>query len=164
MENNFELNVPGWYEVELQAKNDWLNQKLDTQEYGIWYTVKFAGDATEHLWQTKTDPVVGEKYWGHFEMTKSGKSTKFKKDKLPEGQSTGSPATDSYQKNGEAITASMTVKLAFQAFIQAESMLPQEAEHWRQIEYMADMLFGTINRVKEGTKIEEKAKTVFDKE
>ncbi len=84
-EGNFELGVPGWYTPELIEGNDWLNKRLENTDYGLYYTVKFAGDANTHLWQAKTAPEEGKKYYGHIEMAKSGKSTRFKKDKEPEG-------------------------------------------------------------------------------
>lgn len=79
--NEFELGKPGWFEVQNVEANDFLNQKLTTDQYGIWYSIKFTGDASTHLWQTKTAPVEGEKYWGTIELTKSGKTTKFHWDK-----------------------------------------------------------------------------------
>lgn len=72
---------------------------------------------------------------------------KFKASPRPEG-ATGS---QSFDDRGDAITASMVVKIAFQAFMQAEGMLPQEDAHWRQIDYMAEQLKASIDKVKAGS-------------
>lgn len=113
-EGNFELNKAGWYEVQFVLPNEFLNQKLDSDQYGIWYSVQFAGDAETYLWQTKTAPVEGEKYWGHLETTKSGKSTKFKWDKqnAPDNLPDGKPSTDTKQrvKTSHDITLGMVWK------------------------------------------------------
>lgn len=81
MDGTFELNKPGLYEAQTVMLNDFLNGKLTTQEYGIYYSVKFQGDAETYLWQTKSEPEEGKKYWGHIEESKSGKSMRFKLDK-----------------------------------------------------------------------------------
>lgn len=84
MDGTFELNKPGWYEVKHAEPNEFLNSKLENDTYGIYYSVAFQGDASTFLWQAKTAPESGKKYWGHIEQTKSGKSMRFKKDKEPE--------------------------------------------------------------------------------
>lgn len=91
---NFELNKHDWYEVQNVEENDFLNQKLASTDYGIYYSIKFAGDADTYIWQTKTPPVEGEKYWGWLEKSKSGKSVKFKWDKqnTPDELPNGKPA------------------------------------------------------------------------
>jgi len=81
---DFQLNVPGWYVPQSVQENEFLNSKLESDKYGIFYSVKFEGDADTFLWQAKTAPVEGQKYYGHLETTKSGKSTKFKREKPPE--------------------------------------------------------------------------------
>lgn len=151
-DSNFNLGEDQWYETKTVVPNDFLNDKLTSDQYGKWYSVGFVGSADTYLWQTKTAPIVGEKYWGRLEMAASGKSIKFKWDKqnapanLPNGEPTAFTKAES--EKGDAITASMVTKLAFQGFIQAEGMLPQAEKHWSQIEYMADMLYGTIQKVK----------------
>lgn len=157
MEGDFTLNKTGWYTVQTVAPNDFINDNLQSRDYGIYYSVVFVGDAETFLWQTKTEPVQGEKYWGHLEKAKSGKSVKFKKDKdAPSHTPDGKPSAQTKQENekGDAITRSMVVKLAFQGFISAEGMLPQEDKHWRQIDYMADMLYKTIQGIKPDEVIE----------
>lgn len=81
MQGDFELNKAGWYELVAVEENTYLNDKLENTNYGIWYTAGFQDNAETVLWQTKTPPEVGKKYWGWVENTKSGKALKFKWDK-----------------------------------------------------------------------------------
>lgn len=114
MDSTFDLNTPGWYTVAASEKNEFLNQKLTSEQYGLWFSVRFEGDASTYLWQTKTEPKVGEKYWGKLETTSSGKSVKFKWDKqnspanLPDGQ----PTSYTKEQNGKSdqITLGMVWK------------------------------------------------------
>jgi hypothetical protein len=84
--SSFKLGEPDWYTVQNAEENDFLNQRLESVQYGIYYSVKFEGDAETFLWQTKSAPVEGEKYYGHIEQSKSGKSLRFKKDKVEEAK------------------------------------------------------------------------------
>lgn len=148
-EGDFTLNKPGWYEPHTVQPNDFLNQRLESDQYGIYYTVGFVGDAGTYLWQAKIAPVVGEKVWGHVEESKSGKSMRFKKDKdAPSTTPDGQPSVQAIAQDahGDAITASMCVKLAYSQFCHVETMLPQTEEHWAVIEYMADMLYKIIKK------------------
>jgi len=98
----FELNKANWYTVELCQENDFLNSMLETKDYGIWYSVKFEGDANSFLWQTKTEPQEDKKYWGWLEKTKSGKSIKFHWDKQnePSSETSTSPSrSNAYLKD-----------------------------------------------------------------
>lgn len=81
MDGDFELNKMGWYTPVNVLPNDFLNEKLESDQYGLYYSVRFQGDAETYLWQAKTQPVEGERVWGHIEESKSGKSLRFKKDK-----------------------------------------------------------------------------------
>lgn len=112
MEGNFELNKPGWYEAKTVMENDFLNGKLETKEYGIYYSVLFIGDAETYLWQAKTAPEEGKKYYGHIEESKSGKSLRFKKDKEPEDSPRPTGAVEKWQpnKNSKDITLGMVWK------------------------------------------------------
>lgn len=111
--SNFELNKHDWYEVQNSEENDFLNQKLTSTDYGIWYSVKFVGDAETYLWQTKTEPIPGEKYWGWLEETKSGKSVKFKWDKKNAPQDFGGSARPSEsQDTQDNIARSVALKAA----------------------------------------------------
>ena len=113
-EGDFTLNKSGWYTALKVAENDFLNDKLENEDYGIYYSVRFEGDAETYLWQAKTAPVVGEKYYGHIENSKSGKSLRFKKDKLPEGEDSPAEASPSqkpsYQDNSKNITLGLVWK------------------------------------------------------
>jgi hypothetical protein len=86
MDSDFSLNKLGWFTVDMVEENHFLNDKLESDQYGIFYSVKFEGNAEAYLWQAKTAPAVGQKVYGHLELTKTGKSTKFKrasKDQTP---------------------------------------------------------------------------------
>lgn len=113
-DGDFELNKQGWYEVQFHVDNKFLNDKQESDQYGLWYSVQFAGNAETYLWQTKTEPIDGEKYWGQLEKTKSGKAIKFKWDKLnaPTNTPDGKPSTDTKQraKTSHDITLGMVWK------------------------------------------------------
>lgn len=112
MEGNFELGVPGYYTTQNVSENDFLNEKLETDQYGIYYSVKFEGDVETYLWQAKTAPVEGEKYWGHVEKSKTGKSMRFKKDKLEDGTSSKpSSGGREYKDNSKNITLGLVWKV-----------------------------------------------------
>lgn len=84
MDGDFELMKMGWYTPINVIANEFLNDKLESDQYGLYYSVRFSGDAETYLWQAKTKPEEGVKVWGHIEESKSGKSMRFKKDKEPE--------------------------------------------------------------------------------
>lgn len=119
--DDFELNKLGWFTVQNVEPNAFLNDKLDNDTYGIWYSVKFAGDANTHLWQAKTAPVEGEKYYGHIEKTKSGKATKFrraKKDDTPhEAGSPKSTPTSKYHPKDDHTQESIARSVALKAAV-----------------------------------------------
>lgn len=95
----FKENVSDWYETQVVVETP--NFEKDT--YGnTWYSVKFTGDAGTHLWLAKEAPTEGKKYFGHFELTKSGKAYRFKKDTVPENELAPAEANDkqaSYEEN-----------------------------------------------------------------
>lgn len=109
MEGNFELHKPGFYTPKIVTANTFLNDKLTTDQYGIYYSVQFDGDAETYLWQAKTEPVVGEKVWGHIEPSSSGKSMRFKKDKV-EGQSSPGGSQPQSQNTSNNITLGLVYK------------------------------------------------------
>lgn len=114
-EGDFTLGKPGWYEVKVSEENTFINDNLQSDEYGIYYSVGFVGDADSFLWQTKTPPVIGEKYWGWLEAAKSGKSTKFKWDRknAPATTPDGKPAAavqNTYKDNSKNITLGLVWK------------------------------------------------------
>lgn len=108
-EGNFELGKAGWYTVQTAVYNDFLNEKLKTDEYGKWYSVAFAGDAETFLWMTKTEPIQGEKYWGWLEKTSSGKAVKFKWDKknAPATLPDGTPAQEGFKRDISGVPVDM---------------------------------------------------------
>lgn len=107
--SSFELGKPGYYTVQNVQENEFLNAKLESDQYGIYYSVKFEGDAETFLWQAKTAPVAGEKYYGHIEQSKSGKSLRFKKDKLEEDKASQAGST---QSTDESIARAVALKAA----------------------------------------------------
>jgi len=117
--SSFELDKLDWYEVQNAELNEFINDNLTTDEYGVYYSVKFVGDADTYLWQTKTEPVEGEKYWGMLQKAKSGKSVKFKWDKKnapTEGETDGKPKDQGvtfkpYQDNSKNITLGLVWKV-----------------------------------------------------
>jgi hypothetical protein len=68
-------------------------EDFEPDQYGnVWYNVKFAEHADGVLWLAKTEPMPGQKVYGHLEKTKSGKRYRFKKDPLPDGAGSSEPA------------------------------------------------------------------------
>lgn len=65
--------------------------------------------------------------------------------KLKEGLNTSPPATD---LRGDAITASMAVKLAYVEFVRCEGQLPNDEQQWKVIEDNARNLMDMVGRVK----------------
>lgn len=79
--SQFELNWVGEYIPKLVSENDFLNEKLENDTYGIYYSVLFENDADTYLLQAKIPPEEGVPEWGMIEMSKSGKSKRFKRVK-----------------------------------------------------------------------------------
>lgn len=127
--DDFQLGKMGWFTVQNVEPNDFLNDKLENDRYGIYYSVKFTGDASTHLWQAKAAPVPGEKVYGHIELAKSGKSTRFKKAKkedTPATDSAGAQPTATHQvphdkTQQESIARSVALKAAVD-FIKGENL------------------------------------------
>lgn len=160
-EGNFELNVPGWYTPKIVAINDFLNEKLTTDQYGIYYSVQFDGDAETYLWQTKTEPVAGEKVFGHIEKSASGKSMRFKKDKTDASPSGGAPS--SYQNNSANITLGLVYKTV--ANIRG---LPENAADksvfWEMVKEHTEELIMIGEKLNTDKTLVEDAKKAFDDE
>lgn len=115
LQGDFALNKHGWFTVQNVAENDFLNGKLTDTTYGIWYSVQFQGNAETFLWQTKTAPVKGQKYWGWLETTKSGKSVKFKWDKQNAPSTQENPSQGSYvaqEAKEDSIARAVALKAA----------------------------------------------------
>lgn len=162
-DGTFELNKAGYYTPQQVAENDFLNGKLTSDQYGKWYSVQFVGDAETYLWQTKTDPVKGQKYFGMLIKTTSGKAVKFKRLKeedynvTPEAptQTTNSGSQGSNQAGGywdekqKEIRSAMAVKTAAQVVGTTAAS---------EIESFARELYDMVDRVKVPLKGYEEAK------
>lgn len=139
-EGTFELGKQGYYTPVSVAENDFLNEKLENTDYGIYYSVRFSGDAETYLWQSKTAPVPHERYWGHIEKSKSGKSLRFKKDK-EEGQepdSTTKPKkTDAFLR--DATTVPIDMIRALLPYFDVQSLKPN-TEQYRALMELAQNL------------------------
>lgn len=125
---SFEMNVSDWYTPVGVEENDYLNNLLEDNNYGIYYSVRFEGDAETFLWMAKSAPVAGEKYYGHLEKAKSGKSVKFKKDKVPENEATPQGANKQSAANSQSTDESIARAVALKAavdFIGAADEAPE---------------------------------------
>lgn len=80
----FKIGEVGEYTPQEVEENEFLNERLTTDTYGIYYSVKFEGDAETFLLQAKKAPVKGQSEWGMIEQSKSGKSMRFKRVKREE--------------------------------------------------------------------------------
>lgn len=120
----FELNWVGEYIPRLISENDFLNQKLEDDTYGIYYSVLFEGDADTYLMQAKKAPEEGVPEWGMIGMAKSGKSKRFKRVKKDDsGTQEGGPpasqeskvprgaAADKYLKDTSDVPRSLVIEL-----------------------------------------------------
>lgn len=146
---DFELNKADWYTVETVEENAFLNDKLDSDQYGRWYSVKFVGDAQKINWMTKTTPEKGAKYWGWLEKTSTGKSVKFKWDKqnAPREGNTGSTSPNSWQPRDDShIRAQWAIGQAMAASNHVDKA-PLD-----QVEQLARELFAMVDRVKDSLK------------
>lgn len=167
MEGNFDLNTLGWYTVAASELNDFLNQKLTSEQYGVWYSVRFEGDASTYLWQTKTEPKVGEKYWGKLETTSSGKSVKFKWDKqnapatLPDGK------PSSYTKDQDNRSGQITLGLVWKTVAGIRG-LPEDdddfAKFFEIVRSHTEELILMSEKMKESGEIKKDAQAVFPDE
>lgn len=105
MSNNASFNIGevGVYMPQNVQENDWLNEKLENDLYGIYYSVQFEGDADTYLIQAKKAPIVGQAEYGMIEMSKSGKSKRFKRVKRE-----GSGTSAGVAKSSEAFLKDMS--------------------------------------------------------
>lgn len=142
---DFELDKLDWYTVDTVEPNDFINENLTSDEYGIYYSVKFVGNAESYLWQTKTPPVKGEDYWGMLQKAKSGKSVKFKWDKknTPETTPDGKPSTTSSTKSDtyfrDATTVPIDMIRALLPYFDVQSLKPN-SEQYRTLMELAQNL------------------------
>lgn len=122
MDGDFELNKPGWYTPKIADPNEFLNEKLTTDQYGIYYSVQFEGDADTYLWQTKTEPAIGETVYGHIEKSASGKSLRFKKDKLD------SPSGNNPQPQNQNTSNNITLGLVYKTIANIRGIPENDAD------------------------------------
>lgn len=104
--SQFELNWVGEYIPQAVAENDYLNERLENKDYGIYYSVQFEGNAETYLLQAKIAPEAGKPEWGMLKTAKSGKSTRFERVKRDDSgsQSVGPPSTQGTQAPRGAAT------------------------------------------------------------
>lgn len=116
MSNNASFNIGevGVYMPQNVQENYWLNEKLENDLYGIYYSVQFEGDADTYLIQAKKAPIVGQAEYGMIEMSKSGKSKRFKRVKREDGSNSKSPTLD-YEPSTNTRWA---IGMAYRAFVQ----------------------------------------------
>lgn len=158
----FELNVPAFYTPKIVTENEYLNEKLTTDQYGIYYSVQFDGDAETYLWQAKTAPVVGEKVWGHIEKSASGKSMRFKKDKTDAtGTQSGSP--QQYQNTSNNITLGLVYKTVANIRGLPEN-LEDKSIFWEMVKEHTEELIMIGEKLNSDTTLVEDAKKVSEDE
>lgn len=88
MKATFKIGEVGEYMPTLVQENDFLNEKLENDMYGIYYSVRFEGDADTYLLQAKKAPQEGQLEYGMIELSKSGKSKRFKRVKREDSVNT----------------------------------------------------------------------------
>lgn len=156
-DGDFELQKIGWYTPKIVAPNDFLNEKLTTTQYGIYYSVILDGDAETYLWQTKTAPVVGERVLGHIEPSASGKSMRFKKDKEMEALVTPPsegqtvlipPKSDKFLRDTSTIP--LDVYRVLINIVGVPETLEQKERFWELVREQADELIRMIDNVRHG--------------
>lgn len=130
------------------AKTVWVGEKPWSSPDGkvtIW-SVKLEVDGSREIYSTMSHKIATEGFIGDLELYTNDKGKEYvrqaPKEDQANGQSTG------WAKDGDAITAAMAVKLAYQQFCSVEGMLPKNDENWRFIEYNAEMIYKIIGRVK----------------
>lgn len=161
--SNFELGKPDWYIPQLVAENEYLNQKLTTDQYGIYYSVQFEGDAETYLWQTKTAPLVGEQVWGHIEKSSSGKSMRFKKDKTDTVQASGNSQQGESEEKSNRITLGLVYKTVANIRGLPEN-LEDKSIFWEMVKEHTEELIMIGEKLNSDTTLVEDAKKVFENE
>lgn len=119
--------TPGWYEVQNVAEIE----DFDPDQYNnIWYNVKFQDNAETFMWLAKERPVEGQKYYGHFEPTKSGKRLRFKRDKEPEDEEKPAGTKPAYQpKQYQDNSKNITLGLVWKTLINIQGV-PENDEQF----------------------------------
>src|SRR5258708_5123500 len=111
----FVIGEIGEYTPKLVTENDFLNARLDSDTYGIYYSVLFEGDADTYLLQAKKAPEEGVIEYGSIEKSKSGKSMRFKRAKREDAPTSGGKAVADYEPSTNTRWA---IGMAYRAFIQ----------------------------------------------
>lgn len=109
----FKIGEIGEYIPQNVVENGFLNQKLESDTYGIYYSVQFQGDAETYLMQAKKAPVEGQPEWGMIEMSKSGKSKRFKRVKRE-----GEPSKSSVADYEPSTNTRWAIGMAYRAYVQ----------------------------------------------
>lgn len=151
----FELNWVGEYIPQNVGLNNFLNDKLTEDTYGLYYSVQFQGDAETYLLQAKKAPVEGQPEWGMIEMSKSGKSKRFKRVKREDaiGHSTspgsapgGSQSTEkAYLKDTSDLPRSFIVELLKYYDVQSLYNSPKYTEMINLAQSLNDDCLAMIN-------------------
>lgn len=152
--SQFELNWVGEYIPQNVAENDFLNSKLENDTYGIYYSVQFQGDADTYLLQAKKAPVPGQPEWGMIEMSKSGKSKRFKRVKREDGQPTAKSATktDAYLKDVSDMYYRVWYAIKDQWDVRTlHSNAAESADFWAAVDYHTTELLNGIEKIRSGT-------------
>lgn len=160
-DGDFELHKIGWYTPKIVVPNDFLNEKLTTTQYGVYYSVVLEGDAETYLWQAKAAPVVGERVLGHIEPSASGKSMRFKKDKEMEalvtppsgGQYSSAPPKETPQSDKflrDTSTIPLDVYRILINIVGVAETLEQKERFWELVREQADELIRMIDNVRHG--------------
>lgn len=161
--SSFELNKPDFYTPKIVTENEYLNEKLTSDQYGIYYSVQFEGDAETYLWQAKTAPVVGEQVWGHLEKSGTGKSIRFKKDKTDGSPAQSGSSPQQYQNTSNNITLGLVYKTV--ANIRG---LPENVEDksifWEMVKEHTEELISIGEKLNSDTTLVQDAKKVFEDE
>lgn len=111
----FKLNEVGEYIPKLVTENEFLNARLESDTYGIYYSVLFHGDAETYLLQAKKAPVEDVPEWGMITESKSGKSMRFKRVKREDGTPSGGKPVADYEPSTNARWA---IGMAYRAYQQ----------------------------------------------
>lgn len=146
MPGTFNLGEVGEYTPQAVMPNDFLNERLENEMYGIYYSVQFVGDAETYLLQAKKAPEIGKPEWGMIEMAKSGKSKRFKRVKREDAG--GSKSVADYEPSTNARWA---IGMAYRAFIQVTGS-PEGSDGdfpFGQVEQHATQLIKMFSKIKD---------------
>lgn len=162
----FNIGEVGEYIPKQIAENDFLNERLENDTYGIYYSVLFEGDAETYLLQAKKPPVVGQPEWGSIEKSKSGKSMRFKRAKREDAPS---PSGDkAYLKDASTIPLNVWQTLINVQGVpenksQFETFFLTVQEHANELLRMIENVRNNVETPSRSSPNEEKPATIHDK-